>query len=416
MSGARITVDGLWRCLCPSIDAVALTTAISVPYRSRRVGRPSASAAAATTTCAGPRTAPRRRHLHTTSRKLQDDKAESKRDPSAVLGRGDTEAKRDPKAIDLSDGKTVIDQESTDAWKGYFDVVIREGSEQRQDKFPVSESVASSRMGDAKTRGKSGTALDANSHGQHDAFDELFGAEEEEQYSLPNNSSDGGQDPSAEALNGIVGKDPFDVFRDAHHESQGRLGNFDDFRLGTASMLAEINTEAASSTDSVPLSRDSNKTQPLNGSDRNTRSQRQGDEKMVGRLLQMKPPFNEVPPEATKEDILMTLGWARMRAPRRYRRITATLLKHLISMDPKPLAFYYDLLFRAHCLPEGSADVIANLLQEMRHERIHWSSNAYHSVLRVCSHLPSPCSSLLTDLGNIGTDHSPGLPHSQRYY
>lgn len=392
MSGARITVDGLWRCLCPSIDAVALATAISIPYRPRRVSRP--HAAAVTTTCAGPRTATRRRQLHTTSQKFKDDSAESNGDSSAVLNRRDTMAKRDPKATNLSDQKTVveIDQESTDAWKGYFDVVLKGDSDKRQEnKWPESENdmEASSRMGDAKTWEKdvSGSGLEADSHGQHDAFDELFGAEGEKPHRLPNLSSDGGQDPSDEALEGSVGKDPFDVFRDAHYESQGRLANFNNSTLDTPPVLADSDIEAGSSTDPKPSSRDLTMAQPLNGSDRNTRSQRQGDEKMVGRLLQMKPPFNEVPPEATKEDILMTLGWARMRAPRRYRRITATLLKHLISMDPKPLAFYYDLLFRAHCLPEGSADVIADLLREMRHERIHWSSNAYHSVLRVCYQL-----------------------------
>lgn len=35
MSGARITIDALWRCLCPSIDAATLTRAVSAPYRPR---------------------------------------------------------------------------------------------------------------------------------------------------------------------------------------------------------------------------------------------------------------------------------------------------------------------------------------------------------------------------------------------
>lgn len=35
MSGARITIDGLWRCLCPSIDAATFVRAVSTPYRPR---------------------------------------------------------------------------------------------------------------------------------------------------------------------------------------------------------------------------------------------------------------------------------------------------------------------------------------------------------------------------------------------
>lgn len=402
MSGARITVDGLWRCLCPSIDAVALTTAISIPYVPRRVGRSHTVAAAATASCAGPRAAPpRRRHLHTTSRKLKDDSTESKAESPAGLGIGETKTKRDPRATDFRDQKTVvkIDQESTDAWKGYFDVVLKESSEQRQeDKLPISENKteASSRRGVAETGDKDllGPGFDADRDGQHKAFNELFGPEEEDQHSSPNISSNGGQNPSNEARKGSIGKDPFDVFGDAHYESQGKSDHFDDAGLQTPSLIADSDVDAAGTSDSVPSSKDSTKAQRPHDPGKKTRyhGQGKGDEKMVGRLLQMKPPFKEVPPEATTEDILMTLGWARMRAPRRYRRITATLLKHLISMDPKPLAFYYDLLFRAHCLPEGSADVIADLLQEMRQERIYWSSNAYHSVLRVCPQLSPPFS------------------------
>lgn len=39
MSGARTTIDGLWRCLCPSIDAATFTRAVSTPYRPRRPSR-----------------------------------------------------------------------------------------------------------------------------------------------------------------------------------------------------------------------------------------------------------------------------------------------------------------------------------------------------------------------------------------
>lgn len=35
MSGARIIIDGLWHCLCPSIDATTFTRAVSTPYHPR---------------------------------------------------------------------------------------------------------------------------------------------------------------------------------------------------------------------------------------------------------------------------------------------------------------------------------------------------------------------------------------------
>lgn len=41
MSGTRITIDGLWNCLCPSVDAPTLVKAISGPIRLRpRIYRP----------------------------------------------------------------------------------------------------------------------------------------------------------------------------------------------------------------------------------------------------------------------------------------------------------------------------------------------------------------------------------------
>lgn len=321
---------------------------------------------------------------------------------------------------DLGGQETVvkIDQESTRAWKGYFDVVIREGAGKQEEpqqevSLPVSEKPmgASSRLDDAKPREKNffGTGLDADRDRLHDtstqmddigdqasstmadsdsgkdAFDDLFGGSGGEQLSLPNTLGDGGQNPTDEAMGGPTGEDPFNALRNAYREPKGKLADFDGLEADTPSSLADTDTEAASSTDSTSsLSRDSTETPPLNGSDRNTQSQRDGDEKMQDRLLRMRAPYNSIPLEAKKEDIVKALTVARMRAPKKYRKITATLLKRLISIDPKPVAFYYDLLFRAHCLPEGSADVIAHLLQEMRKERIHWSSHAYHSVLRVC--------------------------------
>ena len=39
MSGARVTIDGLWRCLCPAVDGATLSRAISAPYRSQLTGK-----------------------------------------------------------------------------------------------------------------------------------------------------------------------------------------------------------------------------------------------------------------------------------------------------------------------------------------------------------------------------------------
>lgn len=87
MSGARITVDGLWRCLCPSIDAAAFTRAISSPYRpqlsSRHPSRPR--------TGAGPRVTDKL--LHTTARRLQDDGKQHGDDPFAVIYDAETQKK-----------------------------------------------------------------------------------------------------------------------------------------------------------------------------------------------------------------------------------------------------------------------------------------------------------------------------------
>lgn len=65
MSGARITIDGLWRCLCPSIDAATFNRAISTPYHPRL---PSDSARR------------RRRRLHTTTSRLEDDAPRDNKD------------------------------------------------------------------------------------------------------------------------------------------------------------------------------------------------------------------------------------------------------------------------------------------------------------------------------------------------
>ncbi|ROW09727.1 hypothetical protein VMCG_02410 [Cytospora schulzeri] len=53
MSSARMTIDGLWRCLCPSVDGPTLSRAISAPYRSQLI----ANGAARRSICARSRPA-----------------------------------------------------------------------------------------------------------------------------------------------------------------------------------------------------------------------------------------------------------------------------------------------------------------------------------------------------------------------
>lgn len=453
MSSARITVDGLWRCLCPSIDAVALSTAISRPYRPRPASRLSAK-----TTCAGPRVAPRR-HLHTTPPKLQDDSAQKKEEPIVGLTRSETKEAKDvaPKSTDFGDRTPAVkfDQEAAKAWRGYFDVMLVEDTEERQDNNssmsnqPVED--LSPEVVDAEAQQQEdtvGVISDAEKEGRHDLspssrnigeqslpafsnvdaekdpFDDLFGPEEK-QYGLfkPN---DFGEGSSPVLTRGGDDKDVFNALSDAEDEQQRKLPKFDDLEEDPSTMVAVAGAEQVSldgfpapeerqqagitglsdfgigsssmvdnpgSTASRPANRETMEaTQVVDGVHEvpsaltrgESRSTRTVYNEMADRILQMKPPFKDIPPGAEREDILKALSLARMRGPRKYRRIIATLLKHLLSIDPKPTAFYYDLLFRAHSSPEGSADTIASLLKEMRQERIHWSSVAYHSVLRVC--------------------------------
>lgn len=68
MSGARITIDGLWRCLCPSIHAT-VTRCIATAHR-----RPRPLHVASSPRC-----------LHTSGRRLRKSGAKSKEDPFASL-------------------------------------------------------------------------------------------------------------------------------------------------------------------------------------------------------------------------------------------------------------------------------------------------------------------------------------------
>lgn len=326
-----------------------------------------------------------------------------------MLNGSGTKATQEPtlKSTDFSDWtpNVKIDQESTDAWKGYFDVVlVGSRGKQKDNDSRISKKIVNN----------SSPGTDGADAQDKDPSDELSGAVEK-QNSLPNIWSDDWKDLFDEALGGSTGKDPRHVQVGAEDQQQYKLPHHNNLGQRTSPTAAATGPEQVSfdrtsnskqnhqarspanesatrlptavagrgSTVSMPVNGETTSTQLEHGVFSDPAVQRKGNKEMAERLVHMKPPFNDVPPEAEKDDILRALNAVRMRGARKYRRITATLLRHLLTMDPKPKAFYYDLLFRAHCSPEGSADVIGNLLQEMRQERVHWSSNAYHSVLRV---------------------------------
>lgn len=94
---------------------------------------------------------------------------------------------------------------------------------------------------------------------------------------------------------------------------------------------------------------------------------------------------------ATDMEIHNTIHDIRMSNEHKHKKGTAYFVKLLLSRPGvKPNAFLYDTLFRAHSMPEGSVDVVYGLIKEMRNDQVRWSSNAYHSVLRVGCQLPSP--------------------------
>ncbi|KAJ4425160.1 hypothetical protein N0V82_000215 [Gnomoniopsis sp. IMI 355080] len=307
MSGARIAVDGLWRCLCPSFDAVALVTTIPVPHRLRRLD----SHPAATTTCGAPRAAPRRRRqYHTSARRLPDDKREQSSETSAVQADAEVTANEDlvPKSTDLGDRRTFvkIDRESSNAWKEYFDVVLADDTEARQER--------DSRIINELVEGPLPETVDAEAQ-KKDPSKEPSGEVERKQRSLPNIFHDGGKVNIGEILEESAGKDPFDILGDGKNEQQYKISKENDLGQGSSPIAAATCAERVSSdrlsdpgsTVSIPANGDGKSAQSEDGGDKNPPRESRNME-MVERLLQMKPPFKDVPPEASRQDILMALG------------------------------------------------------------------------------------------------------------
>lgn len=115
----------------------------------------------------------------------------------------------------------------------------------------------------------------------------------------------------------------------------------------------------------------------------NNASESQEDPKdMVERLIWGKR-LDEDIPRATTEEIYETLRKLRTLGRPKHRRATSALVKHLLATGTAPDTFLYETLLMAHAATDGSADAVKELLREMRHKKLPWSSTAYHAALQV---------------------------------
>lgn len=257
MSGARIPIDGLWRCLCPSIDA-AVTKRIPTA-RSRPQARPSASAALQVVSG--------RRCLHTTNRRRQSG-SKPERDPFASLA-------------GALDEEKVLKRQVAPNW-----------------------------------------------------------LEQEEPKELENAISN----PTDEA--------------ESHTDNSSK-----------APIEATFDNKPVANFDAPVVSKNASESQ-------------NGPTDMVQRLVWGKRLAEDIP-RATTEQIYETLRKLRTFGRPKHRRTTAALVKHLLTSGTAPDTFIYETLLMAHAAPDGSADAVKELLREMRHKKLPWSSTAYHAALQV---------------------------------
>lgn len=107
-----------------------------------------------------------------------------------------------------------------------------------------------------------------------------------------------------------------------------------------------------------------------------------GPTDMVQRLIWGKRLAEDIP-RATTEQIYETLRKLRTSGKPKYRKSTAALVRHLLASGEAPDTFIYETLLLAHAAIDGSADTVKELLREMRHKKLPWSSTAYHAALQV---------------------------------
>lgn len=271
MSGPRITIDGLWRCLCPSVNAALLQKAVSAPYRPRLASKHPARE----TACASLRPT---QALHT-----------------ARSGFG---------------GKETHD------------------------------TLATSDVRDTRILGTPDRAIQDSDHKD-----------------LSSKTSEDGEDLAQKAAMGATSVDGM---------NPGRL---------------ESQIQAPTRT-----AHNSGKARPLPPSQtwRETMLPPRIRGTIVERILETEPPYDRFPAHMTAADAMEALRISRTKGKPKWRRLTTALVKHLLSNGPGLNTFIYETLLDTHALPEGSAMVVKNLLEEMRANKIPWSQYAYHSAIRVC--------------------------------
>lgn len=126
----------------------------------------------------------------------------------------------------------------------------------------------------------------------------------------------------------------------------------------------------------------------------NASESQDGPTDMVQRLIWGKRLAEDIP-RATTKQIYEALRKLRTLGKPKYRRATAALVRHLPASGEAPDTFIYETLLMAHAATDGSADAVKELLREMRHKKLPWSSTAYHAALQVRTAQPdaagSPC-------------------------
>ncbi|PSR81886.1 hypothetical protein BD289DRAFT_484171 [Coniella lustricola] len=103
---------------------------------------------------------------------------------------------------------------------------------------------------------------------------------------------------------------------------------------------------------------------------------------MVQRLVSLPAPFDDIPADATEQEIYDAIRETRHMPKPHFRKLTAALVKCLLARGTAPNTFIYETILLAHALPEGSAEMVRKMLNEMREKQIPWSSTAYHAALR----------------------------------
>lgn len=335
MPGARITIDGLWRCLCPSFDAVTLTRAIGVPNRPRLT---SANRSTRTPPCA----ARRPRLLHATRRcRLQQDGDESATTTTGISAFIDAEKKDQPDNTsqaadqggdgDATEESTTVEPEPGDPHENAPEPLdVFEGPAPEADYI------------EAGIWTKDGVnAAEVTSPSDH-----------------------------AAAATAAVGEQPASLQEEAISSTPN-------------SLKEALRTEANDT--KTPISKDKRKEDE--GEVAYQRALPRMPKRLVSttvqQILRMNAPFTDFPPNTTEQDVYDAIRCIMFFGDYRWRWLTTVLVKRLLDSGTEPNNFIYSAVLASHALTEGSADTVHDLLNEMRTYKIPWSSTSYHCALRV---------------------------------